>query len=449
MRLFRVERPRFPIDPRIARISEYLDGLGSEYIPAFDDNWARDKSLGAGHTNARTTTGTWFDSDGLMKTAEINAQRFEHDPITGRSLGVLVEDSATCINKSSQDLRTAGAPDNANPVTEWAFTVGGAVTNDATADTGPDGTQTANAFQTGLGQTNRFNNTTSAKPTGTQDYVASIFVKRQPGTTNERSLTLQLRYQGGGGTDLLKGLNIILNSNAILLSSNPTRYGIKLCASSWVRKWLSFADDGSGGDGRLARLFISSDCVTSGSGGASRHSLLWGANLAFGKYPTSHIYSTASSTTRARDENSKSITWNSAENSFLFQFRAPIAIALDTRTLACFDDGTADNQILLQSTNGLLSAIVRVSGIQVASMPLGSLKEFVDYSVALRFRGGIVSGKLSGNGLMYATASALPTPTTVRIGHDTSFANYWNGAVGRMAHISKWLPDGHVYGLAP
>jgi hypothetical protein len=48
-------------------------------------------------TFSRNSIGTYVGSDGLIKTASANEARFDHDPLTGESLGLLVEESRSNI----------------------------------------------------------------------------------------------------------------------------------------------------------------------------------------------------------------------------------------------------------------------------------------------------------------------------------------------------------------
>ena len=77
---------------------------------------------------SRTTTATYVGSDGLIKTAAVDEARFDHDPTTGESLGLLIEESRTNGVIQSQDLTT------------WTKTN---VTLDPVTATAPDGTSTA------------------------------------------------------------------------------------------------------------------------------------------------------------------------------------------------------------------------------------------------------------------------------------------------------------------
>ena len=70
-------------------------------IPSLDLTFADRKSLVdriSGNnliTFTRSTTGTYVGSDGLIKTAAVNEPRFDHNPLTRESLGLLVEEART------------------------------------------------------------------------------------------------------------------------------------------------------------------------------------------------------------------------------------------------------------------------------------------------------------------------------------------------------------------
>jgi prepilin-type N-terminal cleavage/methylation domain-containing protein len=74
--------------------------------PNLDLNFARDKmlfnstgsipiSFTRAETNPTPNRATYIGSDGLLKTAAANEPRFDHNPATGESLGLLVEESRT------------------------------------------------------------------------------------------------------------------------------------------------------------------------------------------------------------------------------------------------------------------------------------------------------------------------------------------------------------------
>ena len=81
-------------------------------VPSLDLRFAENKSLTDAKTGAslvtftRASTGTFVGSDGLIKTATTNEARFDHNPTTGESLGLLVEEARTNLLLNSATLST-------------------------------------------------------------------------------------------------------------------------------------------------------------------------------------------------------------------------------------------------------------------------------------------------------------------------------------------------------
>ena len=84
-------------------------GLNAD-VPSLDLQFAADKTLTArkGPTPVftRGSTGTFVGSNGLIQTAAVNAARFDHDPLTLASRGLLIEESRTNLVFPSDTLAT-------------------------------------------------------------------------------------------------------------------------------------------------------------------------------------------------------------------------------------------------------------------------------------------------------------------------------------------------------
>ncbi len=96
--------------------------------PSLDLRFALAKKLDPRITFTRGSIGTYFGSDGLMRTAGVNEPRFDHYPITGQSLGLLIEESRTNLVTYSEDFNS------------WTKFLASVSSNTATA---PDGNTTA------------------------------------------------------------------------------------------------------------------------------------------------------------------------------------------------------------------------------------------------------------------------------------------------------------------
>ena len=81
-------------------------------VPSLDLRFADNKSLVDAVTGAslvtftRASTGTYVGSDGVLQTAATNEARFDHNPTTGESLGLLVEEARTNLLLNSATLST-------------------------------------------------------------------------------------------------------------------------------------------------------------------------------------------------------------------------------------------------------------------------------------------------------------------------------------------------------
>jgi prepilin-type N-terminal cleavage/methylation domain-containing protein len=87
------------IEVRYANTVDNIWNIGG--VPSLDLNFAKNKSLidsVSGKnlvTFSRNSIGTYVGADGLIKTAAVNEPRFDHNPVTGESLGLLIEEQRT------------------------------------------------------------------------------------------------------------------------------------------------------------------------------------------------------------------------------------------------------------------------------------------------------------------------------------------------------------------
>lgn len=100
--------------------------------PTLNLDFARSKRLDPRIFLVRSTTGTYVDEDGLIKTASASIPRFDHNPTTGESLGLLVESRRTNLMPYSEDL------------SNWQLSESSVSTN---AVISPDGTLTADKLE--------------------------------------------------------------------------------------------------------------------------------------------------------------------------------------------------------------------------------------------------------------------------------------------------------------
>ncbi len=216
--------------------------------PSLDLNFAKNKSLidnvsGNNLINfTRNSIGTYVGEDGLIKTAGVNEPRFEHDTVTGESLGLLVEESRT--NRVSYSV----------PGTGWSVTDAATITTNAA--TSPDGTNSASLiYFPGSGVP--IVNTTTTVSSGSK--TVSVWI---------RSVTGNVTVRIGNSSDY---------------GANQT------VGMSWTR--IAYTCP-SGSDS--AGIYVSDPVV-----GATFYA--WGFQEEDGSFPTSYIPTSGSIVTRTAD----------------------------------------------------------------------------------------------------------------------------------------------------
>ena len=87
-------------------------------LPTLDLDFANTKTLDPRITFTRASSGSYFGADGILKYAGVNEARFDHDPVTGESLGLLIEEQRTnSIRNNTMVGAVAGTPGTAP--TNW------------------------------------------------------------------------------------------------------------------------------------------------------------------------------------------------------------------------------------------------------------------------------------------------------------------------------------------
>jgi hypothetical protein len=110
--------------------------------PSLDLRFAATKSLNdyvSGNnltTFTRSSTGTYFDANGVLQSAPAGVARFDHNPETGESLGLLMEEARTNLLLNSATLSTQSATVTATSTT-LSFYGTGTVTLTGVSTAGP------------------------------------------------------------------------------------------------------------------------------------------------------------------------------------------------------------------------------------------------------------------------------------------------------------------------
>lgn len=228
-------------------------------------------TMPAGATLERASTGTRFNSSGVLVSAAIDAARFDYDPATLALLGLLVEPQ-----------RTNHAPNSA-ALNNYAATNGSWTADDAVA---PDGATAADKFtNTTTGGFHYFR--PGAGITIGNPCCYSIFAKK----LSQATACLLLNEPAAGAA-------AYYNLDTLGITNGPfgspfAAVGIANVGGSWRRLYAE-------------NVIVSNNPLwetnCGGFGAASGDAILWwGAQSEGGSFPTSYIPTGGSSVTRSAD----------------------------------------------------------------------------------------------------------------------------------------------------
>jgi hypothetical protein len=360
----------------------------------------------------------------VLLSAANNVARFDHNPVTGESLGLLIEEQRTNLFERSEDF------DNAY----WSkFRL--VLTQNVIA---PDGTRTAWHIQntTDSGQ-HMFRRALSI--TSGTTYTSSIYAKAAELTT----ITL-----GTSSGVVWPATTTVFNLASGTVSSGSGT--ITPVGNGWYR--CSITATAASTASNQGPEFNS---LISGAGDGYSGIYVWGAQFEAGAFPTSYIPTVASQVTRSADAASMTganfSSWYRAdEGSFFAEYRTPktegTAAVMETRTassgggvLMQFSvNGAARNRSILTGFNGAQA----VPGSNAASAN-------VLYKQTAAWATNDFANALNGGAPVVITG--VPNPgalTSFSIGSQTSAsANFFGGYIRKIAFYPKRLTNAELQAL--
>jgi hypothetical protein len=256
----------------IAGVAPTLD-----FRPARDRREIEAVSLTDKLTFTGGNQGTFVGSDGYIQRAQTNVPRFTHDPVTRRSLGMLLEVSGENLLLRSEQFDIAGV---------W-----GVLNTTVTANTqlAPSGTTSAETLTDVNGITSAnfgcFQAITLADNT---TYAMSCYVKA--GTKNTCRVGIRAK----------NGVNIFANFNLATVSTtvgNALSSSIEDAGNGWYR-CIAICASASGATSQRGLVFMDTVSYLANGNGTIH---VYGADLQAGASPTSYIPTTTSTVARTAD----------------------------------------------------------------------------------------------------------------------------------------------------
>ena len=394
-----------------------IDLISTDYPsiqPTLDLNFAKTKALDPRITFYRNSLATYTDDKGIIRTVPENVPRFDHDPTTGESLGLLIEESRTNVGLYSEQFN------------QWT---NDGVTVSANATTAPDGTTTADLI-TGTSGNRRIYliNVVSNGPV----YTYSIFVKKNVGSTirfdniNVGSTSTQFNFDTG----------------VLTLSGNFTSGTVTSYLNGWYRISLTYTSNGASAS--LGPYFVNTNdsCY------------MWGYQFELGSFPTSYIPTSGSAVTRSADFVEMSGTnfsnwYNPIESTFYTNYIInSLDAAYNNPSFYAYDNASAQNYLAIFGYNPAY-AWAQASNATAAGISLGGTTTTnVDYKVSFGVKVNDFAASINGSTVSTDTSGNVPVVNQMFIGKRVEVSNaHLNGTLKRLTYYPKRLTNTQLQNL--
>jgi hypothetical protein len=405
-------------------------------VPSLDLRFADNKSLVDATTGqnlvtfTRASSGTFVGSDGLIKTATTDEPRFDHNPTTRESLGLLVEESRTNLLLQSEDFSTTWTSSNLTTTANQIAAPTGATTADLV--TGNAGTSIKRLRQNVL--------TTSLGPwtfsvwlkTGTAASVLVALFDSSAGGANNARTTLTFST-GAVSTAVVGGTATSASASVQNFGNGWHRVSltgtfVTALTSVWAEIWL--------------------DGFTSTASETSFYT--WGAQLEAGSFPTSYIPTTTATVTRSADvasiSGSNFSSWyRQDEGTFFSNTELLQGVTAANRFIFEANEGvasTGDKWDMRRTGGASIRSVVRDSGINIADRTVNNSSNNIRGAAALQSTSFALAANGSAANEVAISPSATPTLTqlVLNAGIDTSNLQF-NGTIRRLTYWPTRLPN--------
>jgi hypothetical protein len=421
---------------RVSLISESgasASSGGPVVIVLDSDRNARDPSFAGDNTSGAFIWGAQFEQSGTVggyvpTTSTINsAPRFDHDPVSLISKGLLLEEQRTNLLLRSEE---ADSP-------QWNIP-NSSITVDPNVTVSPDGSQTADkvkeATTTG-GHTIEF--TGFAFQSGTI-YTVSFYAKAAERSrfrvTWPIAFTNRLAF-----VDISPGGYGVISDGGTVISVSPA-------GNDWFRVVSTSTCTTTTTGARAGITLVDTGTNVNYTGDGNSGIYIWGAQLEAGDFATSYIPTTTAAVTRSADISTSAATtvfensWYNALGGTCYTECRPVLAPTAVATFS-FNDTTSSNRVTQFSNVSQFQGGRNTAGAGVLFTPSATpILSSATNKAALAFANLDVA--LAANGGTVGTASDydVPVVTRLEIGQQLG-AGAINGTIKRLTYYPIRLPN--------
>jgi hypothetical protein len=377
-----------------------------------------------------TTTQAITNYISVLETAAIGVARFDHNPTTFESLGLLVEQQSTNLVTYSEQFDNAA----------WVKVVVSVAANSTVA---PDGTISADLYtETGTGA-HRIQQSYAA--TAGVTYTLSCYMKN----INRRYGALSSsNFNNFSATfDLQLGTTV---------ATAPATSQIVPVGNGWYRCSITFAATTT----TSSNVFVGSNNSNNGllqeyAVTTDRDLFIWGAQIEALAFPTSYIPTVASQVTRAAD--SASMTganfsqWYNQAQGAVYAESQPISLTSQGHNTAGISDGTINNAFYIQQfTNTQVRYVNRSGASDQAILSAGVVPTSnTNYKSAFAYQVNDYAASFDGGTIITDVLGILPSNVNrlvignLFVGSSQGF----NGTIKKLAYYPIRLSNTNLQAL--
>lgn len=400
--------------------------VSSELQPLLDFDFATTKTLDSRISFTRASTATYVNSSGLIASASSGTPRFTHNPISGTSLGILVEEAKTNLMLRSEEF----------DVTPWSKT---ALSVTANATTAPDGNNTADKIVESNTSADHY--ISQGVSTGAVQSIFSVFLKAA-----ERSWVIVQGYDVSNKRVWVNLANGTIGNTDAGVTAEIVAY-----PNGWYR--VSTTRTAAASPVTFALQPSTGNGVSSYLGDGTSGFYAWGAQVETGGFSTSYIPTTSATVTRAADVVTMTGTnftdwFNFTQGTYVLEasvtrllpasnYRYPFFIgnATNTETLASLyiTNVSSQNRAYVINTSG---------GIKTAEFsPTGNLGSNA-FKIAVSYASDSINASINGGTVSSDTTVTLGTPDRVVFGGigSGSGSSYFGAPISRFRYYNQALP---------
>lgn len=385
-------------------------------------------------------TATRTNSSGFIEVVNANLPRFDYDPVTLASRGLLIEEQRVNSLVRSAEFESG-----------YWVKVGGSVTANSTV--APDGNSTADTYTEDTASSTHYAVQSLSGISAGQSITGSTYFKA--GTRTYAVLSLYhttINNYAAASFNLSTGA--VANTAVAGTGISITSTSITPVGGGWYRCTITAVAGGA--------AFLRFGCGASADGtvggtlgfptylGTSNTLFLWGAQVELGAFATSYIPTTTTSLTRNADVVSMTGTnfsdwYNASEGTFLINANRYLATSGFPRMLSC-SDNTAANEIALYLANATSRAQVLAIDNTVIQTNGFAVYSTQQINLCGRFKLNGFAGSLNGGAAFTDSVGTMPvglTQMTIGTGPLTT-SPIFSGHVQKISYWPQGLTNAEV-----